>query len=126
MPYPSVGATENLMWQALAGNGDTIIQNCAIEPEIADLQGFLRTAGFQVFGAGTDTIFIKGAGLRPEGSGSDVMYFLLEDRIEAATYMTAVLGTGGRAVFRNIRAELMKEVLRCFERMGPWSEIMKM
>jgi len=118
LPYPSVGATENLMMAALAGNGDTIIQNCAIEPEIADLQGFLRTAGFQVFGAGTDTIFIKGAGRGQKAAGSDVMYFLLEDRIEAATYMTAVLGTGGRAVFRNIRAELMKEVLRCFERMG--------
>ncbi len=38
------------------------------------------------------------------------MYFLLEDRIEAATYMTAVLGTGGRAVFRNIRPDIMKEV----------------
>ncbi len=71
MPYPSVGATENLMMAALAGNGDTIIQNCAIEPEIADLQGFLRTAGFQIFGAGTDTIFIKGAGAARQAAGTE-------------------------------------------------------
>lgn len=118
LAYPSVGATENLMMAALAGDGDTIIQNCAAEPEIADLQGFLRTAGFQVFGAGSDTIFVKGAGREKNRGSRNVMYFLLEDRIEAATYMAAVLGTGGRAVFRNIRAELMKEVLTCFERMG--------
>ena len=117
LAYPSVGATENLMMAALAGEGDVIIQNCAAEPEIADLQGFLRTLGFAVFGAGTETIFVKGAAGRPAGAGG-AAYFILEDRIEAATYMAAVLGTGGRAVFRNIRAELMKEVLACFERMG--------
>ncbi|MFR2965102.1 MAG: UDP-N-acetylglucosamine 1-carboxyvinyltransferase [Anaerovoracaceae bacterium] len=61
LPYPSVGATENLMMAALAGESDTIIENCAVEPEIKDLQGFLRTCGFQVYGAGTDTIFVKGA-----------------------------------------------------------------
>ena len=119
LPYPSVGATENLMMAALAGKGDTIIENCAIEPEIEDLQGFLRTCGFQVYGAGTDTIFIKGARgaslcARPQA----VMYFILEDRIEAATYMAAVLGSGGRAVFRNIREKYISEILKCFERMG--------
>lgn len=119
LPYPSVGATENLMMAALAGEGDTIIENCAMEPEIEDLQGFLRTCGFQVYGAGTDAVFIKGA----KGSSSiakpkEVMYFILEDRIEAATYMAAVLGTGGRAVFRNVRAEYISEALKCFERMG--------
>ena len=98
LAYPSVGATENLMMAALSGSGDTIIENCAIEPEINDLQGFLRTAGFQIFGAGTDTIFVKGAGGAKTGP-EEMMYFILEDRIEAATYMAAVLGTGGRAVF---------------------------
>ena len=119
LPYPSVGATENLMMAALAGRGDTIIENCAAEPEIVDLQGFLRTCGFQVYGAGTDTIFVRGAqGSALSAGPAEVMYFILEDRIEAATYMAAVLGSGGRALFRNIRAEYMTETLRCFERMG--------
>jgi len=119
LPYPSVGATENLMMAALAGTSDTIIENCAIEPEIVDLQGFLRTIGFQVFGAGTDTIFVKGAGgIISNKAQIQRMYFILEDRIEAATYMAAVLGTGGRAVFRNIRAEIMGGVIKTFERMG--------
>lgn len=119
LPYPSVGATENLMMAALAGESDTIIENCATEPEIEDLQGFLRTCGFQIFGAGTDTVFVKGARnsalcTKP----SDVMYFIMEDRIEAATYMAAVIGTGGRALFRNIRGDYLRETLGCFERMG--------
>ena len=119
LPYPSVGATENLMMAALAGTSDTIIENCAREPEIVDLQGFLRTIGFQVFGAGTDTIFVKGAGgIISNKAQIQRMYFILEDRIEAATYMAAVLGTGGRAVFRNIRAEIMGGVIKTFERMG--------
>lgn len=118
LSYPSVGATENLMMASLSGNGDTIIQNCAIEPEIIDLQGFLRNAGFQVFGAGTDTIFIKGAGSCGKDNKANRMYFLLEDRIEAVTYMCAVLGTGGKAVFRNIRPSIIKEVIKTFEGMG--------
>ena len=77
LPYPSVGATENLMMAALAGRGDTIIENCAAEPEIVDLQGFLRTCGFQVYGAGTDTIFVRGARGHSSGRrarGGDVFY----------------------------------------------------
>ena len=64
LPYPSVGATENLIMAALAGDGDTIIENCAIEPEIMDLQGFLRTAGFCVFGAGSGTAAKRAVFLR--------------------------------------------------------------
>ena len=71
-----------------------------------------------MFGAGTDTIFIKGAGKSQSNNCASRMYFLLEDRIEAITYMCAVLGTGGKAVFRNIRPGIIKDVLKTFERMG--------
>jgi len=119
LPYPSVGATENLIMAALSGDGDTIIENCASEPEIADLQGFLRVCGFQVHGGGTDTVFVKGGGsLMKQMPQADTMYFIMEDRIEAATYIMAAAGTGGRLVLRNIRPELLKEVLRALERMG--------
>jgi len=119
LPYPSVGATENLIMAALSGDGDTIIENCASEPEIADLQGFLRLCGFQVYGCGTDTVFIKGGGSTMSRMPSaETMYFIMEDRIEAATYIMAAAGTGGRLVLRGIRPELLKEVLRAVERMG--------
>ncbi len=115
LPYPSVGATENLVIAALRGSGDTIIHNCAREPEIVDLAAFLQVCGFSVRGAGSGTIAVRGKGAP---GGSDAEYFIMEDRIEAATYMSAVLGSGGHAVFRNIRAEHMQSVLDVFGRMG--------
>ena len=123
LPYPSVGATENLMMAAVSGEEETVIENCACEPEIADLQGFMRTCGFDVSGGGTGRIVVRGNPDAGKGSEAgkmnvDTMYFIVEDRIEAATYMAAVIGTVGRAVFRNIRAGLMQEVLAVFERMG--------
>ena len=119
LPYPSVGATENLMMAALSGDSDTIIENCAREPEIADLQGFLRGCGYQVYGAGTDTVFIKGSKhLNCSLPSADTMYFILEDRIEAATYIMAATGTGGRVLLKNIRHELIRTVLDTLEKMG--------
>lgn len=114
LAYPSVGATENLMMAAVSGEEETIIENCACEPEIVDLQGFMRTCGFDVTGAGTGKIVVRGGG----NIHTDTMYFIVEDRIEASTYMAAVLATGGKAVFRNIRTGLMEEVLRVYKRMG--------
>lgn len=126
LPYPSVGATENLILAALGGKGDTIIKNCAAEPEIVDFASFLRTCGFQVHGAGTDTIFIKGDAGRYR---QDAMYFVMEDRIEAATYIMATAGTGGKTTFRNIRPEYLKSVLWVLERMGvyvkSWDNILE-
>ena len=115
LPYPSVGATENLIMAALAGKEDTLIKNCATEPEIVDFAAFLNTCGFHVQGAGTHRVFIKtGESLKPR----DAMYFIMEDRIEAATYLMAVAGTGGKATFRNIRHELLQSVISVLERMG--------
>ncbi len=115
LPYPSVGATENLIMAALAGKDDTVIKNCATEPEIVDFAAFLNTCGFQVQGAGTDRISVKaGSPL----CRAERMYFIMEDRIEAATYMMGVAGTGGSATFRNIRPEFLKPVIGVLKGMG--------
>ena len=122
LPYPSVGATENLMMAALAGKTDTILRNCATEPEVADLAGFLRGCGFTIYGGGTETIFIKGAANAPRARQKELRgettYFIVEDRVEAATYLMAALGSGGRILLRNTRAQLLTEVLCVLRRMG--------
>ena len=115
LPYPSVGATENLIMAALSSPEETVIRNCAAEPEIVDLQGFLRCCGCDVSGAGTYEICVRGCDKK---FYNDAEYIIVEDRIEAATYMAAVLGTGGNCVFKNIRPELISSVLSVFERMG--------
>ena len=60
LDFPSVGATENIMMAAVLAEGQTIIENAAIEPEIVDLATYLTSIGADIKGAGTDTIKING------------------------------------------------------------------
>lgn len=70
LPYPSVGATENLMMAAVMADGITWIHNAAREPEVRDLAGFLEAMGVTVYGAGTEKIGILGKmPLRMPGTG---------------------------------------------------------
>ncbi len=86
----SVGATENAMLAAVAAKGITTITNAAREPEIVDLQNFLRTLGAKIRGAGSSVIVIEG-GVPLHGGEHTV----LADRIVAATYLSAVAAAGG-------------------------------
>ena len=87
---PSVGATENLMLAACGAEGVTVISNAAREPEIVDLQGFLRAIGAKVHGAGSSVITVEGG--VPLHGGS---YAVMGDRIVAATYLAAAAAAGG-------------------------------
>ena len=99
LDIPSVGATENLMLAAVLAEGSTRIQNAAQEPEIIDLANFLNTMGADVSGAGTSEIVING--VRQEDI-HPIEYTTIPDRIEAGTYMTAVVATKGKAIIRNV------------------------
>ena len=90
LSIPSVGATENTMLAAVAAQGVTTITNAAREPEIVDLQAFLRAMGADVRGAGSSMITIRG-GLPLHGAEHTVM----GDRIVAATYLAAAAAAGG-------------------------------
>jgi UDP-N-acetylglucosamine 1-carboxyvinyltransferase (EC 2.5.1.7) len=59
LDFPSVGATENIMMAATMAQGETIIDNAAMEPEIVDLSNFLNKLGADIRGAGTSTIKIQ-------------------------------------------------------------------
>lgn len=84
LDYPSVGATETLMMAATLAEGETIIENCAQEPEVVDLANFCRAMGAIIRGAGTKTIVIEGV---PRLHTTD--FGIIPDRIEAATFMVA-------------------------------------
>ena len=86
----TVGGTEHLMMAAATAKGETVLENAAREPEIADLAAMLSRMGAKIEGAGTDTIRIKGVDeLEP------VNYRVMPDRIEAGTFMIAAAITGG-------------------------------
>ena len=99
LDIPSVGATENLMLAAILADGCTKIQNAAREPEIIDLANFLNAMGADVIGAGTSDITINGVN---QEDLHEIEYTTIPDRIEAGTFMTAVVATRGKAVLKNI------------------------
>ena len=113
LEFPSVGATENLMMAASLSSGNTVIDNAAREPEISDLSDLLNLMGAKVTGAGTSRIAIEGVEqLVP------VEFTVIPDRVEAATFMSAIAVCGGRALLRNARPEHMRMLIRKMEEMG--------
>ncbi|MGI6485580.1 MAG: UDP-N-acetylglucosamine 1-carboxyvinyltransferase [Tepidanaerobacteraceae bacterium] len=106
LDFPSVGATENIMMAAALAKGQTIIENCAKEPEIIDLANFLNTMGAHVRGAGTDIIKIEGV---KELKG--ISYTVIPDRIEAGTFLVAGAITGGNILLENVVSEHLKPVI---------------
>jgi UDP-N-acetylglucosamine 1-carboxyvinyltransferase len=106
----SVGATHNVMMAATMAKGETVLENAACEPEIADVASCLNKMGAKIEGAGTHTITIQGVH-ELEGATHTV----LPDRIETGTYAMAVAATGGEVFLDGARADLLPgvfEVLR--------------
>ena len=94
--FPSAGATQHLMIAACCAQGATVIENCAAEPEVADLADFLNACGARIYGAGTSTIVIDGvAELTP------TEFTIIPDRLQAGTYAVAAAITGGDITIRN-------------------------
>lgn len=99
LDIPSVGATENLMLASVLADGSTRIQNAAQEPEIIDLANFLNAIGADIQGAGTSEIIINGV---KQSDLHPIEYTTIPDRIEAGTYMAAIVSTRGKGIIKNI------------------------
>lgn len=106
LPFPSVGATINLMLAATGAKGTTIIENAAKEPEIENIASLLITMGCIIEGAGTDTIKITGTKNLSNGSIE-----VIPDRIEAATYLIIGALLGERLVINGVVKEHLQAVL---------------
>ncbi len=109
----SVGATANLMIAAVLMPGQTVIENAAKEPHIVDLANFLNTMGAHVYGAGTDTIKIRGVEELQGGT-----YAIIPDQIEAGTYLAAVAAVGGNVLVQNVIPKHMECITSKLEEMG--------
>jgi UDP-N-acetylglucosamine 1-carboxyvinyltransferase len=112
-PFVSVGATENLIMAASLARGETLIENAAQEPEIADLARCLIAMGAKIDGAGTRTIHVQGVHAL-HGASHEV----LPDRIEAGTYAMAAAVTGGDVTLRGARADCLQAVLDVLQACG--------
>ena len=97
---PSVGATKNAMLAAVAADGDTIIHNAAMEPEVVDLANFLIAMGAKIAGHGGDTLRITGVA---ELHG--VEYEIIPDRIATGTLLIAGAITRGDVTVKKTRPD---------------------
>ena len=113
LDFPSVGATENIIMAATMAEGETILDNAAMEPEIVDLANFLNKLGADIRGAGTSTIRVKGV----EKLGGGV-HSIIPDRIEAGTFMVAAAITGGDIVVENVITSHIKPVIAKLKETG--------
>lgn len=113
LPFPSVGATENIILCAVKAEGETIINNAAREPEICDLCGFLRACGAEIHGDGESRIVIKG---KEKLHGCE--YRIMPDRIVGATYLSMASATKGEIVLKNACVGAMEPFLSVLEQTG--------
>lgn len=113
LSFPSVGATENIMLAAAKCSGTTIITNAACEPEIWDLQSYLRRLGIKVHGAGTSIVTIEGCGQR-----GNTEHWVIPDRIVAATYLACAATSGGTIELTNVCPGHIQTVIETLAEMG--------
>ena len=118
LPFPSVGATENLMMAATLAVGTTHIENAAREPEIIDLAIFLNAMGARVSGAGGNTITIQGV-----RSLHGAQHTVVPDRVEAGTFLIAGAITGGEVFVRHAQAEHLEAFIQKLRATGIQLEV---
>lgn len=113
LAFPSVGATENIILAACLAKGTTVIVNAAREPEIADLQDFLNSAGARIRGGGESVITVEGVS-RLYGT----QHTVIPDRIVCATYLAAAAMTRGEIITGNVIPAHLAGVLPLFREAG--------
>jgi len=113
LDFPSVGATQNIMMAAVKAKGTTIIENVAREPEIVDLANVLNKMGANIFGAGTEMMRIEGV-----EQLHAVEHSIVQDRIEAGTFMVAAAMTEGNILIEEAIPEHNRPLISKLTEMG--------
>lgn len=106
LDYPSHTGTENVIMAAVLADGETVIDNASIEPEVLDLVRFLRAMGARIAWPGATKVAVQGV---PKLHGT--AFRLMPDRIEAGTYLLAGAITGGDVTVTNTVPDHLKAML---------------
>jgi UDP-N-acetylglucosamine 1-carboxyvinyltransferase len=109
----TVTGTEDLMMAATLADGETIMENCAREPEVIDLAALLTKMGARIVGAGTSTIRIQGVE-KLHGA----RHRIIPDRIEAGTFVIAAVLTGGDLTLTNCDPTHLGSLIQKLEETG--------
>jgi len=109
----SVGGTCNVLMAAVLAEGETVLENCAIEPEVTQLVEALVRSGAQIEGVGTTSLHITGvAELAP------IVHRVIADRIEAGTIMAGVAMAGGDVCLTGVNPGHLRPVTIVLQEMG--------
>ncbi len=113
-PKITVTGTESLMMTACLAEGETILKNCAMEPEITALADFLKSIGAKIEGAGAPTIKIKGVDKLRGGE-----YKIIPDRIDAGTFaILAAASNSGEILIKNCNPGHLEALWALFDKIG--------
>jgi UDP-N-acetylglucosamine 1-carboxyvinyltransferase len=109
----TVTGTEDLLMAATLAEGETLMQNCACEPEVADLADLLNKMGAHIEGAGSSTIRVQGV-----TKLSGTKHRIIPDRIEAGTFIIAAALTGGDVKVTNCDPEHLTAIVQKLQEAG--------
>jgi len=109
----TVTGTEDLLMAATLAEGETVLENCAREPEVADLAQLLQRMGARIAGAGTHTIRVQGVE-KLQGA----RHRIIPDRIEAGTFIVAAALTGGDLMVAGCEPSHLGALLQKLEECG--------
>ncbi len=120
LPFPSVGATENILMASVLAKGETLIQNAAKEPEIDDLGNCLIRMGAKIKGLGTNKIYIQGVSKLKKAS-----HKIISDRIVAGTFLILAVMINNKIEIKNLNIDHLKSIIKVLKNMGANLEIFK-
>jgi UDP-N-acetylglucosamine 1-carboxyvinyltransferase len=112
-PGKTVTGTENILMASVLAEGETILKNCAVEPEVTDLAEYLVSMGAEIDGIGTDMLVIKG-----KSSLHGASHSVIPDRIEAGTYLIAACFKGNNIKIKGGNPGHIKSVLDILGNIG--------
>jgi UDP-N-acetylglucosamine 1-carboxyvinyltransferase len=115
----TVTGTEDLLMAAVLAEGETLMENCAREPEVIDLAALLTAMGAKIEGAGTSTIRVQGVS-RLHGA----RHRINPDRIEAGTFLVAGAITGGDLTVADCNPAHLSAVINKLQEAGARVEIL--
>lgn len=114
LDYPSVGATQTILMAACLADGETVIENAAQEPEVADLVQYCRSIGARVAGEGTPQLRIQGV----PALKSDIQHEIIPDRIEVGTFAAMSVITGCPLIIQPVIPAHISMILAKYREMG--------
>ena len=118
LPFPSVGATENILMASVLAKGETLIENAAREPEIKDLGNCLVKMGAKIEGHGTKKIFIEGV-----ENLNEATHRIISDRIVAGSYIIMAIMLNSNFEVKNVNPDHLKSLIQILIKMGSNLEI---